>query len=133
MVVAGVTEFVGSHPVVAMDAVAAHPAAADPVRVNLVRAGDAVTITAEAVGAVPDRALVQLVRYIPEVVRDIAKGENAGKTVTYRNVVTEWSQVAQWDTRSPLSLRVPVAGDQPVVVIVQDGRSGPILGAVRLR
>ena len=133
MVVAGVTEFVGSHPVVAMDAVAAHPAAADPVRVNLVRAGDAVTITAEAVGAVPDRALVQLVRYIPEVVRDIAKGENAGKTVTYRNVVTEWSQVAQWDTRSPLSLRVPVTGDQPVVVIVQDGRSGPILGAVRLR
>lgn len=133
MVVAGVKEFVGSHPVVAMDAVAAHPASANPVQVGLTRDGDAVVISATAHGPVPPRALVQLVRYIPEIVREIHKGENAGKTVVYRNVVTAWSEAGQWDTDAPLSLRVPATGDQPVVVIVQDGAAGPILGAVRLR
>ena len=133
MIVAGVTEFVGSHPVVAMDAVASHPAAANPVTVGLTREGGSVVITAEAHGPVPPRALVQLVRYIPEVVRDIPKGENAGKTVVYRNVVSDWSVAGEWTTSQPLSLRVPVSGDQPIVVIVQDGSAGPILGAVRLR
>ena len=33
----------------------------------------------------------------------------------------------------PLRLDVSAPGDQPAVVIVQDGASGPILGAVRLR
>ncbi|SHE64965.1 hypothetical protein SAMN05444339_101979 [Loktanella atrilutea] len=133
MVVAGVDEFVGSHPVVAMDRVAAHPAAADPVRVDLSRAGDTLTITAEVQGPVPPTALVQLVRYEPEVVRDIAKGENAGQTIVYRNVVTSWAEVGAWSTEQPLRLDVSAPGDQPAVVIVQDGASGPILGAVRLR
>ena len=133
LVVAGVTELVGSHPVAAMDAVASHPASSDPVQVGLSRDGDTLVITADAVGDVPARAVVQLVRYTPEVVRDILRGENAGKTIVYRNVVTDWAKAGDWDTTAPLSLRVPVAGDAPVVVIVQDGTSGPILGAARLR
>ena len=133
MVVAGVTELVGSHPVAAMDAVASHPASADPVTVGLARDGDALVITAEATGVVPRRAVVQLVRYTPEVVRDILRGENAGKTITYRNVVTDWARVGDWDTGTPLSLRVPVSGNAPIVAIVQDGTAGPILGAARLR
>ncbi len=133
MVVAGVDEFVGSHPVVAMDRVAAHPSSGNPVQVGLTRSGNRLTITAEAVRAVPPQALVQVVRYTPEVIRDITSGENAGKTVVYRNVVTDWSEAGQWATAQPLTLQVDVSGDQPVVVIVQDGAFGPILGAVRLR
>lgn len=133
MVVAGVREFVGSHPVMAMDAVASYPASTNPVAVGLTRDGDAVIITARAKGAVPAQALVQIVRYIPEVVRDIPSGENAGKTIIYRNVVTAWAKAGDWDTSAPLALRVPVKGDQPVVVIVQDGGAGPVLGAARLR
>ncbi|MCF7700377.1 DUF1223 domain-containing protein [Loktanella sp. M215] len=133
MVVAGVDEFVGSHPVVAMDSVASHPASADPVSLDLSRAGDMLTLTGQAVGPVPETALVQLVRYDPEVVRDIAKGENAGKTVVYRNVVTSWAPVGPWSTAQPLHMQISAPGDQPVVVIVQDGANGPILGAIRLR
>ena len=133
LVVAGVTELVGSHPVAAMDAVASHPASADPVQVGLSRNGDTLVITAEATGTVPARAVVQLVRYTPEVVRDILRGENAGKTIVYRNVVTDWATVGDWETATPLSLEVPVTGDAPIVAIVQDGPAGPILGAARLR
>ena len=133
MVVAGVQEFVGSHLAVAMEAVASHPASANPVSVLATRDGDTLVITAQAHGPVPVQALVQVVRYIPEVVRDIPKGENAGKTVVYRNVVTDWTSAGQWTTARPLSLRVPVKGEQPIVVIVQDGSNGPVLGAVKLR
>lgn len=133
MVVAGQTEFIGSHHATALDSVATHAAQADPVTVGLARSGDRLTIAAQAVGAVPGRAVVQLVRYTPEVVREIEKGENAGKTVVYRNVVTDWRVAGTWDTARPLALDVTVQGDAPVVVIVQDGANGPVLGAARLR
>lgn len=133
MVVAGVTEFVGSHHVTALDSVASHVLDGDPVTVGLSRSGDLLTIDAQAVGAVPARAVVQVVRYTPEVVRAIERGENAGRTVVYRNVVTDWSVAGTWDTDRPLALDVTVQGDAPVVVIVQDGANGPVLGAARLR
>ena len=133
MVVAGVKEFVGSHPVVAMDAIAAHPAQNNPVQVSLRRTGEVATISATAVGAVPARALVQIVRYTPRITREIHKGENAGKTVVYRNVVTSWAEAGEWNTSQPLSLQVNVTGDEPVVAIIQDGPAGAVLGAVQLR
>jgi hypothetical protein len=133
MVVAGVKELVGSHPVVAMDAIASLPASGNPVQVQLRRDGDVATITATAIGPVPPQALVQIVRYVPNITRQITKGENAGKTVVYRNVVTSWVVAGQWTTSQSLSLRVTVTGDQPVVAIIQDGAAGPVLGAVQLR
>ncbi len=133
MVVAGVDEFVGSLPMRAMDSVAAHPASDDPVTITLERAGDELSIAAQAVGPVPDHVMIQLVRYTPEVVRMIERGENAGKTVIYSNVVTAWQVIGAWTTAQDLALHVPVTGDEPIVVIVQDGTSGPVLGAVRLR
>ncbi|WP_394152627.1 DUF1223 domain-containing protein [Loktanella salsilacus] len=133
MVVAGVKELVGSHPVKAMDAIASHPAQNNPVQMSLSRTGDVATVNATAVGAVPPRALVQIVRYTPRVTRDIQKGENAGKTVIYRNVVTSWVEAGEWNTGQPLSLNVNVTGDAPVVAIIQDGAAGAILGAVQLR
>jgi hypothetical protein len=104
-----------------------------PVQVSLQRSGDVATVTATASGRVPARALVQIVRYAPSVTREIHKGENAGKTITYRNVVTQWSDAGQWVTSQPLSLRVNVTGTQPIVAIIQDGPAGAVLGAVQLR
>ena len=33
---------------------------------------------------------MQLVRYKPEETVTIERGENAGKTITYHNIVTSW-------------------------------------------
>lgn len=76
---------------------------------------------------------VQLVRYLPRAVIEITEGENAGRTTEYHNIVTSWQTVAQWDPRLPLYLSVPVEGDQPVVVIVQQAGQGAIVAAARLR
>ena len=44
---------------------------------------------------------IHVVRYIPEQEVAIGGGENAGQTVTYHNIVTDWQTIGQWDGRTP--------------------------------
>ncbi|MFN3937321.1 MAG: DUF1223 domain-containing protein [Gemmobacter sp.] len=78
-------------------------------------------------------AVVQLVRYLPEVEMTIERGENAGRTAAFHNVVTEWRPVSEWAGTAPLVVETPAEGDRPVVVIVQENGPGRILAAGRLR
>lgn len=70
----------------------------------------------------------------------IEKGENAGKTITYSNIVTDLQTISMWQGK-PLSLELPLAmlekkGHDSVAILVQaknaDGTPGPILGAALL-
>ncbi|MBS0253156.1 MAG: DUF1223 domain-containing protein [Proteobacteria bacterium] len=63
----------------------------------------------------------------------IKAGENAGQTLTYTNVVHELIPVGIWKGQ-PMQVQLPRAAMmqadvQKVVVLVQEGRSGPIIGA----
>jgi len=133
MVIGGVDHVIGSRPMEVMDQIQAHNAQPDLVQVQLQRDGDVLTIDAETTRDTQGSLVVQLVRYLPEVTRNITKGENAGHTIKYVNVVYSWEQTAIWDTSAPLDLQATVEGSDPVVVIVQDGTDGPILGAAQLR
>lgn len=77
--------------------------------------------------------VLQLVRYRDTEIVEILGGENAGRTATYANVVTDWQPIANWDMAGPLTLTVPLAGDEPVVVLVQEVGQGEIIAAARLR
>ena len=133
MVIGGVDHVVGSRPMQVMDKVQAHNAAADPVTVTVTRSGNRLQIKANAVGNLRKNAVVQIVRYLPSVSRDIRRGENAGKTINYVNTVTSWQVAGRWNTNTALSMQAQISGNEPVVVIIQDGTDGPILGAARLR
>ena len=133
MVIGGVDHVVGSRPMQVMDGIQAHAAQPDPVTVELTRGGGSVTVRAASNGGPSRTALVQLVRYEPLVRRDIRRGENAGRTIRYANVVTSWQELRRWNTAQPLVMQVSAPGAQPVVVIVQDGASGAILGAAQVR
>lgn len=76
---------------------------------------------------------VQLVRYLPrsEAVA-ITEGENAGVTAEYVNIVTSWQTVGSWDLSGPFELDLPISGDEPVVVLVQEPGQGAIVAAARL-
>ena len=65
----------------------------------------------------------------------ISRGENAGNVVTYTNVVRELAEAGEW-RGSPVSYAVPLNslskdGDR-LVVFLQTGDLGPIVGAARL-
>ncbi len=131
MIIGGVDHVVGSRPIQVMDALQAHSRQGNVFDVNLTRRGDDVVISA-APGARGDY-VVQLVRYTPEATVSIVRGENAGRDLSYSNIVTSWDVIGRWDGRSALALEADAAGDSPIVVIIQKATNGPILGAAELR
>lgn len=89
-------------------------------------AGDKVMI-----GAGPARqpATVWLVRYDPRVRQvGIGRGENGGRTLPHRDIVTGLRKVATW-TGKPLSFRQPAYRDpsQRTAILIQQGTGGPIV------
>ncbi len=128
-VVNGTAIFSGSNPDELSRAVqAARSSAAMPyIRID----GRKVTIGAVA-GAPP--ATIWLVRYDPRPrVVSIGRGENGGRTIVQRGVVTNLRAVAQWQGKQ-LSFEQPPYRDpqERTAVLVQQGRGGPIVAAARI-
>jgi hypothetical protein len=109
----------------------ARPAEAE---LELSRDGDALEIRiVPRDGAEPGPADVHLVRFLPEQQVAIEDGENAGRDITYTNIVTDWQTIGHWDGLGPVELRQEgVGGDQPLAVIVQRSRMGPVVTAAEL-
>ncbi len=133
MIVQGADRVVGADEAHVVALVAAHQGR--PARVTMALESDGATLRVAlepldpgGVGPVD----VFVVRYSPEETVEIAEGENAGHTITYTNVVTEWRAVGRWDGQTPAVLSVPVPGSDPVAVIAQAERFGPVLSAAML-
>ena len=132
-VIGGVDHVVGAHPMELMELMRRHIIMADGIDLDLERSGNTLTLTAESLQSFATPLTVQLVRYQPSAQVDIERGENAGKTVDYTNIVTSWDNLGEWDTRMPLSLSVTIEGDAPAVVILQEPGPGLIVSAGRVR
>lgn len=88
-----------------------------------------------SVGAGKGRAHVAVAYFTRNVQVAIAKGENAGKTVSYRNVVSSLETIGMWDGR-PLDLMLPPdvlgkEGREGAAILVQDEGADGVLGPVR--
>lgn len=105
------------------------------VEVTLKLAGNEVDV---ALGAGPRRdATVWMAHTASARTIAIGSGENRGRTVTYHNVVRSFAAVGKW-SGDALTLRLPAKG-QPtensdgIVVWVQSGDMGKILGAAQIK
>jgi hypothetical protein len=96
---------------------------------ELERDGDTLSIHLEPTGAEVGPADIHLVRFLPSAEVAIEAGENAGRSVTYSNIVTDWETIARWDGASPVDMRYEGLEEGPVAVIVQEKRMGPVLTA----
>ena len=130
MIIGGTHHVIGTDAMALMDAMREH--AALPVAVNLDLRRNGTTLQISASTEMPGAMLVQVVRYAPEQSVDIERGENAGRRLTYVNVVTSWQVLGRWDGLAPLTLETAMSGNEPVVVIVQEDGPGRILAAKRL-
>ncbi len=80
-------------------------------------------------------ARVHLVRFARKLDQDIERGENAGRRLSYSNVVREVVQVVRWNGAAMESeIEVDTAQDAAggVALLVQDSRSMRMLGAAKL-
>lgn len=132
MVINGSDEVVGTRTMDVSDLIQAHKAKGLPVKLDISRKGDALTIKSAPHGQTGNADII-LVRYQPSASVEIARGENAGKTLTHSFIVTEWVDIGDWDGSVAMSETVPVSGSNPIVVLVQSKNHGPILAAARLR
>ena len=136
IVVDGRTHVVGSNPAAVRRALErAHRGAEDNLDVDFERDGDYVTVKVSGAGGA-GRAAVLLFRYDHRNTVEIARGENAGKTLTYHNVVREIRRLDTWNGED-LSIMLPVGnlktgGRDGCAVIVQREGNGAIIGAARL-
>ncbi|PWJ18018.1 DUF1223 domain-containing protein [Jannaschia seohaensis] len=76
-----------------------------------------------------------LVTVLPRAEVKIMRGENAGRVMTYHNVVIGWDVLGEWSGEAgSFSLPAPRDGYAQIVLAqrVDGGKLGPILGAVKL-
>ena len=102
---------------------------------ELVRAGHEVFVQAGAGAAESPHREATVWLAIVKKSADVAipRGENAGKSITYTNVVRELAPVGMW-TGKPMQIRLARsammrAEADACVVLLQAGDGGPIIGA----
>lgn len=128
-IVGGVDRVEGYRPDETAALIRKHLAVVRDIGLTLNRDGDTLTIRALAFPAMGGTANVQLVRYRPSETVDIERGENAGKSIKYYNIVTSWQSVGKWSGTDALDLQANVNGDEPIVVIVQQEGPASIVAA----
>ena len=133
MIINGSEHVVGNRPRDVVDLIDKHKRGSSDVKLTLERAGDTVEIRAEASKPLQGQLVVQLIRYRPQATVDIKRGENAGRKLSYANVVTELAVLGSWNAREPLAMQAKVQGDAPVVVLLQHQGYGPVAAVARVR
>lgn len=137
MVIGGIDDIQGNAAMQVVALIAEHrmnPFAEGMVTVEIsAQESGGVTISAQARSVLDYAADVQIVRYLEEATVEIMAGENAGREITYRNIVTDWIVLDAWDGAAPFSYTVSEALPEGtgMAVLVQEQGLGPILGAAR--
>jgi hypothetical protein len=132
LIIGGLDRIEGFAPEETAEQLHKHLAVTSDVRLSVMREGDSIVIRAEADPPLDAPVRMQLVRYTPEETVTIERGENAGKTITYHNIVTSWEGLGTWTGQEPMEITVPFTGDQPGAVIVQSEGPSAILAAARV-
>ncbi|TNC73440.1 DUF1223 domain-containing protein [Rubellimicrobium roseum] len=131
IVVNGQDRLVASEPMRVMEVLHAHADATTPIELEVTRHAHGLRIEAPALDLAHPLE-VQLVRYMPEDEVAITGGENAGLTMAYHNIVTEWRTLGAWDGREPLSMSVPADGPEAAVILLQEPGPGRIRAAAEI-
>jgi hypothetical protein len=129
--IGGLDPVVGADAMDVMDAIRTHSALAPTVSLSAQKSGGQVSIRAERLGPV-EPLVIYLVRYMPREEVEILAGENAGHTLAYANIVTDWQLLGRWVGDAPLTLNASLPGNTPAVVILQSEGPGLIRAAARV-
>ena len=81
-------------------------------------------------------ATLWLAQVTRKITVPVARGENAGRTITYHNVVRDLMPIGMWNGQ-PLTVRldrrsVQTSDTEFLAVLLQQGPAGPIIGAATL-
>ena len=132
MVVGGTDHVVGYKPMRLAKLLMTQAEAPSSVEAQASRVGTQVTVTVTGTGATGTADIV-LVRYLKERSVDIRRGENAGRSLTYHNIVADMRRIGTWDGQGTTTAQADADGDGQFAIIVQRPNAGPILAAAKVR
>jgi hypothetical protein len=133
MVIGGRVHKVGSHRMAVDMAVdEARSAKQVPITIRRMSGGKVAVSIAEGEGS----GDVMLMRFDAKHSVDVGRGENAGRTLNYYNVVRDFRRIGRWTGQAvELVLNEDTlmdGGRDGCAILVQEDRNGPILGAARI-
>lgn len=132
MVVQGVHYMVGSRNDEIQRQIMQAEETALKVQVTARNEGRGIGVRIESITGETPEADIFLVRYAASETVMIERGENAGKTIEYINIVKSWESLGRWDGNGAVSVSVPQAEAGEYVVIIQAPGPGEIYAATRL-
>ncbi|MEM7711012.1 MAG: DUF1223 domain-containing protein [Pseudomonadota bacterium] len=132
-VIGGIDQVAGPSAMELVTLINAHQGATGDVLELIAPADGAPAALRADAGGVPARLV--MVGLLPEAKVSIGRGENAGREVTYHNIVQSWTVLGDWDgSAKRIDLPQGEAGHRHVVLAqtLDDGAPGPVIGAVKL-
>lgn len=133
MIVGGKDHVIGYKPMKLAMLIDEHGEMSEPARISASLNGSKIEVRIDAKGRVPAASRVLLVAYRENETVSIRRGENAGRTLTYHNIVEQISEIGTWNGQGPYRVNVSADGASNYAVLVQSANSGPILGAAKVR
>jgi len=132
MVVQGSQDVSGSRPDDLSAAIDAALAIEPPISVTIKREGGMLKCRIEP-GSKRTVGIVWIAKYTMSATVEIERGENAGRTITYMNVVNSLNRIGSWagSEREDISMPQPAPGEG-VAIWIQAGEAGPILAAAKI-
>lgn len=131
-IVGGIDRVEGNRPEETAALIRKHLSVAHEIGLTLERAGNILVIRADALPSLQTKANIQLVRYTRSETVKIERGENAGRSIKYYNIVRSWQSLGSWSGKGALEMQAEVMGDDPIAVIVQQEGPSHIVAAARL-
>ena len=132
IVVQGSHEVAGNHPKDLTAAIDAALQDVPPINVTVERQGGMLKCRIEP-GSERMVGIIWIAKYTKSATVEISRGENAGRTITYMNVVTSLNRIGSWAGNEIEDVAMPQPGPgEGVAIWVQSGENGPIMAAAKI-
>ncbi len=136
MVINGRIQFAGVHKTKVGEAVSRFGRETEAFRFEAGRIGNRLSVLVapmNSAAAAASRFDIFLAKIDPAVRVRIDHGENAGRTMTYSNVVVSWERLGIWNGRQPASFTRQVEPTVPLVLLLQGAGYGPVFAVQKIR
>lgn len=135
MVIGGVDQAVGSHVMKVMEILHHHQMAVGRVSLSTHKGenGRIVRVANISKLPLPQPLIAQIVHFTPKATVAVKRGENAGRSITSTNIVTNIQAFGKWDGKGEIEFTLPnpVAPDgQSAAILLQATRMGDYPGEI---
>ena len=132
MIMDGRSHVVGNNTTAVRNAINEYKEMASVMALNAENSNGRVTVFAPE-KRLSAKADVLLIEYMPSATTEVLRGENAGRKLTYHNIVRSVQKLGTWSSSGAKILKGRQKFDLPAVILVQEVGHGPILAATQFK